>query len=265
MSEETLKSKVSKRTLILATIGVLAGVAFSSYVYSSYTSSSAVEAAITAEPQQIIVIEKATDEPASVQIVEESEAPAEGSVEVIATIEVTSGASTKPKATQNITNGSSKVTVTPNPKPESSAPTIKLPGSGSSAGSTGQQSITYCPDNREENPAVYDACRVGFSAPTSWEWVGYHSCKKLSGNQVEIYGLVRMGGGNYKDISHGHPTEGGLFVVSTTNTSVHYFVYWDITVNFWSMDSRYEGRIAQDGTSGSKAIQESQLDPSCRL
>jgi hypothetical protein len=262
MQEEALKSKVSKRTLILATVGVLAGAVFSSYVYSSYTSSSAAEAAVNQTPQQTIVVEEpsATTEPLSI---EDEDLNTESGVEVIATIEVSSGDLPKPKTTQNVTNGSSKVTVTPNPKPTTSAPDLKLPGSNS--GSNNQQEAAYCPDNRSENPAVYDACRSGFSAPTSWEWAGYHSCKRLSENEVEIYGLVRMIGGNYKEVTHGHPTINGMFLVSSTNTEAPYFLYWDIAVNFWSMDSRYEGRIAQSGNSGSKLIQESQLDPSCRL
>ena len=257
MSEETLQPKVSKRTLTLATIGVLAGAVFSSFLYSSFLNPSASESA-KAEPQQTILIEDYSTSSDS----ELEEVPTEGSVEVIATIEVSSGSSAKPSTSQNVTNGSSQVTVTPNPRPN----TGTLPGSGSNSGSNNQQpATTYCPDNRAENPAAYDACRAGFSAPTNWEWAGYHSCKRLSDTQVEIYGLVRMVGGNYKEVSHGHPTENGLFLVSSTNTEAPYFLYWDIAVNFWSMDSRYEGRIAQNGHSGSKLIQESQLDPSCRL
>lgn len=70
----------------------------------------------------------------------------DGSTTPAPTPTVTPGSSSS--ATQTITNNSGTVKVTPKPS-TSPKPTFK-----------------YCPDTREENPTVWDACRAGFVEPT---------------------------------------------------------------------------------------------------
>jgi hypothetical protein len=165
---------------------------------------------------------------------------------------------------QDAENNGNRGSVTPNPKPNTGTP-VQTPNPGSTSGSNNQQPVTYCPDTREENPAVYDACRAGFVAPTKFEWARYHSCERLSDTKVKLVGLVRMVGGNYSEVTYGSPTVDGLIIVSSVQEAGGPFITWNIQASFWSMDSRYHGRIATAGDSGQVLIQTSELDPSCRL
>jgi hypothetical protein len=121
-----------------------------------------------------------------------------------------------------------------------------------------------CPDTREENPTIYDACRAGFEAPRL-EWAGYHKCVRVSQERVDIYGLVRAVGGNYAFVSRGGNVVDGMLSVYSGNTSAPYGVFWYATFTFWSMDPRYHGIIDRVTGWGTELISEEQLDPACRL
>jgi hypothetical protein len=124
----------------------------------------------------------------------------------------------------------------------------------------------YCPGYREENPSLYDSCHAGFVAPTI-EWAGYHSCRKTPDGNVQIFGKVRLVGGNYNVNDYGWDTHviSGLGIVNSVNASSPYFVSWVAGAWFGAMDGFNKGIIAKVHGSGVNKIDESLLDPSCHL
>lgn len=83
-------------------------------------------------------------------------------------------------------------------------------GSGSSNGGTGSGSVqppapapqpaTWCPDSRDQNPALWDECRAGYVRP-SIVYAGAVSCtinNRAAGDYTIVLGF-RIVGGNYRD------------------------------------------------------------------
>lgn len=140
-----------------------------------------------------------------------------------------------------------------NPSPDEEANPLPNPGG-------------YCPGYREENPSLYDSCHAGFVAPTI-EWAGYHSCRKTPDGNVQIFGKVKLVGGTYNSNDYGWDTHaiGSLGIVNSVNASSPYFVSWVAGAWFGAMDGFNKGIIAKVHGSGVEKIDESLLDPSCRL
>jgi hypothetical protein len=275
MSDKLMSQKVTKVGLVFAALGVAGGAIFAAFLANNntpedatlaqpYTQSISIESEVQKETPKI------EDTHAAIDVVPEAVNNTKISSEEII-LELVEGSDALPSNIQKITNGSKKVQATPapstssGPKPSKPAETVEEPGlifgePGSGTISTG----TDCPATRAENPAIYDACRAGFVAPTL-EWAGYHSCKRVSEDIVDIYGLVRISGGNYSHISNTGPITNGMISVKGRNDTSPYGVMWYIEAVFWSMDSRYDGIIHKMYVNGSEFISEDQLDPSCRL
>jgi hypothetical protein len=272
MSDKLMSQKVTKVGLVFAVIGVLGGAIFAGFLANTTTNVSSAQPYTQSIESNLSGETPATGD-APLAIVDSVPEAVNNtnlqSGEIV--FELVEGSEGAPSNTQKITNDSKKVQATPAPstsngsKPNSPVETVKEPGlifgePGSGAISTG----TDCPASREENPAIYDACRAGFVAPTL-EWAGYHSCKRVSEDIVDIYGLVRISGGNYSHISNTGPITNGMISVKGRNGTSPYGVMWYIEAVFWSMDSRYDGIIHKMYVNGSEFISEDQLDPSCRL
>lgn len=171
------------------------------------------------------------------------------------------------EARQIIENQSSVVSVAPAPakKPSSSSSGSQSTGSGSSSATpTPEQNApapapiappapvsNICPQNRGENPAVYDACRAGFAAPSAIEFTGDVSCRVRSEGEYEVTIGLRIVGGSYKGVSwnnaRGSGSSGSLtFTVFTSPENLSHdqlLAIYDVALAFESMDSRYQGVI----------------------
>ena len=272
MSDKLMSQKVTKVSLAFATLGIAGGAIFAGFLSNTSTETFSAEApiqSISVESEikaEISESEKVTDVSVIPEPVNNTKII---SGEVV--LELVEGTEDTASSTQKITNDSKNVKVTPAPSKSSgtssSRPVETVNEPGLILGPPREDSTTptaYCPASREENPTVYDACRAGFVAPTL-EWAGYHSCTRVSEDAVEIYGLVRITGGNYAHISNTGPLVNGMIRVSSVNASSPYRVMWYVEVVFWSMDSRYNGIIHKVSANGGEFIEESQLDPSCRL
>jgi hypothetical protein len=109
-----------------------------------------------------------------------------------------------------------------------------------------------CPIDRATNPAVYDACRVGFAMPTALVSTGIQSCS-VDGNGM-ISGIIglRLEGGSFKKAlwrgaNGDNHTGTTIFNLRGLNedSSPSIIKMSDVTVMFWSMDPRYDGVIAE--------------------
>jgi hypothetical protein len=171
-----------------------------------------------------------------------------------------------PGAKQEIVNDSSRVVATPKPT-QSNGPkptTTPKPTASTKPIPSEQPTLKYCPDNRSENPELYDSCRKGFIAPT-FEFAGYHSCKRLTDSTFEITGLVRMVGGNYSEFVWNQATHKGMALASHTldDSYPSYPIRWFVMATFISMNPSYHGIISYERGDGITWIEENEISPSC--
>jgi len=131
---------------------------------------------------------------------------------------------------------------------------------------------TLCPQTREENPEVYDACREGFVPPTHFDFTGILKCSKTyepdppstgglrprPPGEYPVYqltiGLV-LKGGNFRSSSIFGFNQIDSRTATTTfsisglqdtpfdSYSMPIKTVRDQQVLFWSMDDRYHGVI----------------------
>lgn len=175
-------------------------------------------------------------------------------------------------ARQVIEDNSSVVSIAPGPSRKPSTGSSSSQSSGSSSGGSStpapapEQSApipapapapvsNWCPQSRGENPAVYDACRAGFSMPSGAEYTGVVSCSPANGERTawNVTIGVRLVGGSYGATSwHGFSGGGNS---GTTSFTIHgipedqlgyesVLSNFDFSVSFQSMDGRYQGEIA---------------------
>jgi hypothetical protein len=271
MTQEQKKFKLTRWGLTLSILGITAGVSGAAFLATNFNNTPVIESS------QEIVIEstEVAPEPASeepniaapvvveeIVVVEEEEAPimpesTTTEISVVSPIQ-----NTKPSTTQEITNDSEKVTASPNPaKKETPEPVKPVP---TSTQSPSEENLKYCPNKREENPELYDSCREGFVAPT-FEFAGYHSCKRVTKDTFQITGLVRMVGGNYKDFAWNEHTYKGMALVSTTfwDSDPSFPLSWFVKASFRSMNPSYEGLISKEGDNGINWIDESLIPSKC--
>jgi hypothetical protein len=115
-------------------------------------------------------------------------------------------------------------------------------------------SSPMCPVNRAENPAVYDACRVGYSRPAIVP-VGIVACSALNEERTawSVTYQLALSGGNYRDPLWSGVSQGSGSTAFITNTITGLgeeslnqrlpFGFATISVSFGSMDPRYTGGI----------------------
>lgn len=275
---------INKLTIAVAALGISGGVFFGAFLSQQNN-----EVATVAVQQEIII---ETSKPAA-----ESETPAiennsESAIvfsdstlaehvdstsvstnDLVSSV-IVSESTSQPKAEQVVSNESSKGTVSTKPRETSSNSNDPVGNkfsdiiSGEPNAGTGNEVSTYCPINRESDPALYDACTAGFVAPTV-EWAGFHSCRKIEdptrGTFVEIVGKVQLVGGNYGSYEWGTKTSGNYGLVVSTMQTKPYVVMWRAFAHFDSLNPAYGGSIAKISGSGTNFIEESSLPSECRL
>jgi hypothetical protein len=282
MNSEKKKFVLTRRGLVLSILGVVVGVSLAAFLSSNFNNTS------TAELSQELIVksEKIISEAATASdsLATIPEEPAAGgsknepdsetiSEYVVPTMppstvtreELYSVNSTAPAAKQEIVNDSSKVVAKPNPtKKNESKPVETSEPKPTTTAAPIQPTKESCYVTREEDPERYDSCRAGYVAPT-FEFVGYHSCKRLTEDLFEITGLVRMVGGNYRDFVWNQGEYDGMALVSQTlrDSDPSYSISWDTTASFWSMNPAYEGRIAKAYGGGKVWIEENEISPDC--
>lgn len=180
--------------------------------------------------------------------------------------EKTSSADTAaPGAKQEIVNDSPKAAATPNPtKKNESKPVETSEPTPTTTATPTQELNKYCYVTREENAERYDSCREGFIAPT-FEFVGYHSCKRVTEDTFQITGLVRMVGGNYRDFVWNEWEYDGMAIVGATfrDSAPAYPIDWLAQASFLSMNPAYVGIIAKARGDGHNYIEENEISPDC--
>jgi hypothetical protein len=169
-----------------------------------------------------------------------------------------------PGAKQEIVNDSSNAVATPKPTQSNGPKPTPTPTPTASTKPSEQSTLKYCPGNRSENPELYDSCRKGFVAPT-FEFAGYHSCKRLTDSTFEITGLVRMVGGNYSEFVWNQATHKGMALASHTldDSYPSYPLEWFVKATFISMNPSYHGIISYERGDGITWIEENEISPSC--
>jgi len=172
---------------------------------------------------------------------------------------------TAPGARQEIVNDSPKAAATPNPtKKTESKPVETSEPTPTTTAAPIQPTKESCYVTREEDPERYDSCRAGYVAPT-FEFVGYHSCKRVTEDWFQITGLVRMVGGNYRDSFWNQGEYNGMALVSQTlrDSDPSYPLRWFAQAGFLSMNPAYEGQIAEARGDGIVWIEENEISPDC--
>lgn len=179
-------------------------------------------------------------------------------------------------ATQVIYDKSSVVSVVPNPR-QTSGSSSGSKGSNNSSGSVDSSTpesaappapapapapvSNRCPQSRDENPGVYDACRAGFAAP-SLEVTGVVGCSanNAEGTSYNVTLGFALSGGSYgRTAWMGVSSQNGgsattQFSVSglspeSLNQEMNLLIY-GVTVDFYSMDGRYDGIIHRANYNG---------------
>jgi hypothetical protein len=282
MNSEKKKFVLTRRGLVLSILGVVVGVSLAAFLSSNFNNTS------TAELSQELIVksEKIISEAATASdsLATIPEEPVAGGFEnepdsetiseyVVPTMppstitrEVISSENiTAPAAKQEIINDSSKVVAKPNPtKKNESKPAETYEPKPTTTAAPIQPTKESCYVTREEDPERYDSCRAGYVAPT-FEFVGYHSCKRLTEDLFEVTGLVRMVGGNYRDFVWNQGEYSGMALVSQTlrDSDPSYPLRWFVQASFLSMNPAYEGRIAKAYGDGIVWIEENEISPNC--
>jgi hypothetical protein len=179
---------------------------------------------------------------------------------------------TEEEANQIVKDKSDRVDWAPAPAPEGSgnsdssgtapsAPepeTISEPAPGPAPITPLPEPKPECPIDRATNPAVYDACKAGFVMPDSLTSTGILSCSAAASNDVSGTMGYTLNGGSFASTtwqgaeSDGHRNASRYFRVRglTEDSGSSVLEHFTITVNFWSMDSRYHGIIAEKTFTG---------------
>jgi hypothetical protein len=284
MEQEQKKFKLTRLGLTLSTLGVFLGVSVAGFLSMGFNDTPVIESSqeIVIESGRVItegsiapdhlgnssettIPENTLSDATAVEEVSEYVVPTMPPSTVTSEI-ISVTILPTPGAKQEIVNDSSNAVATPKPT-QSNGPkptTTPKPTASTKPIPSEQSTLKYCPDNRSENPELYDSCRKGFVAPT-FEFAGYHSCKRLTDSTFEITGLVRMVGGNYSEFVWNEATYKGMALASYTLSDSYpsYPLRWFVEATFVSMNPSYHGVISSERGDGITWIEENEIAPNC--
>lgn len=282
MEQEQKKFKLTRLGLLLSALGIFLGVSVAGFLSTNFNDTTVGQSSqeIVIESEKVVEEDPitpdsfnnnsgATSAENSSPAIPAAEEALEDTVPVMPpstiTEEIISVTITTPTATQEIVNDSSQAVATPKPTQSSGTKATVAPKPTTTPKpKVSEPALRYCPASRSENPELYDSCREGFVAPT-FEFAGYHSCKRLTNNTFEITGLVRMVGGNYSEFVWNEATHKGMALVSQTlsDSDPSYPLRWFVKATFTSMNPSYYGIISYERGDGITWIEENEISSSC--